>query len=244
MTQFGKVLAFDTALNGVSVGYYQRDPHVSDALYLDTVRGQAEHLIPMTKSIVEKHGASLSDVECIITTSGPGSFTGLRLALSAARSYGMALSVPVYGISVLKALALGYSASINRDKDCHIVVAVETKRSDYYMQIFTADIQAASDPVTVEAGQVVPWIESHNVTKAHIIGDVLGRLQSDLTSTKSQGESLDLNWHENQSHFDAKFIASHGADHIDSYSSDLTPLYLRGADVSAPKAKARRISDV
>ena len=242
MTQFGKVLAFDTALNGVSVGYYQREPRVQDALYLDTVRGQAEHLIPMTKLIVEQHGGALSDLDCLITTIGPGSFTGLRLALSAARSYGMALNIPVYGISVLKALALGYSASANLENHCHIVVVVETKRADYYVQIFTPDVHPASDPAALEADQVVPWLESHNVSAAHVIGDAVNRLEHDLTGTKGTGASLALQWIDSASTFDAKFIASHAADHSESYVSDLTPLYLRGADVSQPKKKAREVS--
>lgn len=66
----------------------------------------AAMLVPRVRDLLEQHGASWQDVEAIFVTSGPGSFTGVRIGLSAAKAFAEALERPLIAISRLAVLAL------------------------------------------------------------------------------------------------------------------------------------------
>jgi len=70
-------------------------------------RGHAEALAPMVQRLLTKTNMLASQIDRIAVTTGPGSFTGLRIGLSFARALGSALSIPVLGLDTLKAVRLG-----------------------------------------------------------------------------------------------------------------------------------------
>lgn len=99
------VLALDTALDGCAVALAdgaQIRAHLNEQME----RGQAERLAPMVREAVSAAGAVFSDIERIAVTTGPGSFTGVRVGLSFARALALALGKPCLGVSTLEALAL------------------------------------------------------------------------------------------------------------------------------------------
>ncbi len=69
-------------------------------------RGQAERIAPMVREVMEAAGAAFAEIDRIAVTTGPGSFTGVRVGLSFARALALALGKPCVGISTLEALAL------------------------------------------------------------------------------------------------------------------------------------------
>jgi tRNA threonylcarbamoyladenosine biosynthesis protein TsaB len=69
-------------------------------------RGQAERLAPMVREAMESTGADLAALDRVAVTTGPGSFTGVRVGLSFARALALALGKPCIGVSTLEALAL------------------------------------------------------------------------------------------------------------------------------------------
>lgn len=99
------VLAIDTALDACSVAIV-RDDVVLANLSERMQRGQAERLAPMAREEADAAGISFSELDRIAVTTGPGSFTGVRVALSFARALALALSKPCIGVSTLEALAL------------------------------------------------------------------------------------------------------------------------------------------
>jgi tRNA threonylcarbamoyladenosine biosynthesis protein TsaB len=99
------VLALDTALDACSVAI-ARDDAVLANLSERMQRGQAERLAPMAREAADAAGVSFSELDCVAVTTGPGSFTGVRVGLSFARALALALSKPCIGVSTLEALAL------------------------------------------------------------------------------------------------------------------------------------------
>lgn len=239
MTLYTKVLAIDTALNGVSIGVSCADSGWSQQDHLETVRGQAEHLLPMVQKLLKSADLEFKQLDAIVTTIGPGSFTGLRLGLSAAKSLGLALDIPVRGIETLHALSLSYAQKRGEDLEENFAVLVETKRSDFYIQIF----DGAALPVTLaqscELQGVLDLMDEYGCETA--IGDALDRLQS---QAQAAGLLLPkaLQRFDTVKQIDPSMLALYCANGGEFITQDVSPIYLRGADVSKPKSTPRKVA--
>lgn len=140
-----RVLAIDTALDACSVvladldraGAVQTAHVASEAM----VRGHAERLFPLLTDAVAASGWALDTVERIVATVGPGTFTGTRVGLAAARSMALALGCPCLGITSLEAL----EASASR-RDGMTASAIDARRDTVYLQLFSAGGVAVTDP--------------------------------------------------------------------------------------------------
>lgn len=99
------VLGIDTALDACSVSIVeggQTRAHLTERMD----RGQAERLAPMAQQAAREAGIAFAALGRIAVTTGPGSFTGVRVGLSFTRALALALSKPCLGVSTLEALAL------------------------------------------------------------------------------------------------------------------------------------------
>jgi tRNA threonylcarbamoyladenosine biosynthesis protein TsaB len=99
------VLALDTTLDACSVAIVRGDAVLAN-LSERMQRGQAERLAPMVREAAALAGVAFSELDRVAVTTGPGSFTGVRVGLSFARALALALSKPSVGVSTLEALAL------------------------------------------------------------------------------------------------------------------------------------------
>ena len=97
-----KLLCIDTALASCSVCVYDAARKIilaSEQILM--ARGQAEALPPMVARVMEKAGVTYADLGRIAVTTGPGTFTGIRVGLSFARALGLARNIKVLGINTL-----------------------------------------------------------------------------------------------------------------------------------------------
>lgn len=99
------VLGLDTSLDACSVALV-RDGEVLASIKETMSKGQAERLAPLAREAVAASGVKFSDIDRIAVTTGPGSFTGVRVGLSFARALALALGKPCIGVSTLETLAL------------------------------------------------------------------------------------------------------------------------------------------
>lgn len=99
------ILAVETSLASCSVAL-SGDGGVLAHESVPMQRGQAEHLAPMVRAVLARAGVEFNALERIAVTTGPGSFTGLRVGLAFARGMALALGIPVIGLSTLEVLAL------------------------------------------------------------------------------------------------------------------------------------------
>lgn len=129
-----RVLAIDTALEACSVAVL--DARLDDILAIESrsmVRGHAEALLPLIAETMQMGGIAFSELDRIAVTTGPGSFTGLRVGLSAARGIALAAGKPVVGITTLAAFAAPHIA---HDVAQPVAAVIDARHSQVYLQLF------------------------------------------------------------------------------------------------------------
>lgn len=101
-----RILAIDTAL-GVCAACVQRDgaatPMSSESIAME--RGHAEALLPLIERVMARVDGGFKSLDRVAVTIGPGSFTGIRVGIAAARAIGLAAKIPVIGVTSLTAFA-------------------------------------------------------------------------------------------------------------------------------------------
>lgn len=146
-----RILALDTALGLCSACVY--DGETGQILSAESIvmdKGHAESLMPLIERVIAKIPGKFKTIERVAVSIGPGSFTGLRVALAAARAFGVALRVPVVGVTTLSAYALPY---LFDGTDRVIASVIDARHSHFYAQIMGNDgqILMAPDVISITA---------------------------------------------------------------------------------------------
>lgn len=136
------LVAIDTALEACSVaviGNGLRPVAVSEVVG----RGHAERLFGMIAEAMGEAGLTFASVDRIAVTVGPGSFTGVRVGIAAARGFALAVECPIVGVSTLEA----HAASARQVAGAVPVLAVlDARRHEVYGQHFSADGRPLGSP--------------------------------------------------------------------------------------------------
>lgn len=137
-----KTLIIDTALGACTV-VAADGPRVAAALSQDMARGHQERLGGMVRDLMATTGWAYGDLDRIAVTTGPGSFTGLRVGLAFAQGLGLALDRPVTGLSTLAALAR------DADDEGSVWALIDARRGQVYGQPFM-DGAPSAEPEALE----------------------------------------------------------------------------------------------
>jgi len=157
-------LAFDTCFGALSVACRWQSPAgewlIREA-YEERQTGHAEALMPMIDEVLSGAGQSLAGVERIAVTLGPGTFTGVRIGVAAARGFRLALGTPVVGASSLAVMAARAVSLLGDrlDPPRALYVAVDARRGHVFLQQFeNASARPAGKPrlvTTAAAAEIV-----------------------------------------------------------------------------------------
>jgi tRNA threonylcarbamoyladenosine biosynthesis protein TsaB len=132
-----RILAIDTALGSCSACVLEQGQHDVSALEQIVIeRGHAEALIPLIARVMAKVAGGFAALDRIAVTVGPGSFTGLRVGLSAARAIGLAASRPVVGVTTLAAYC---APMIGREAGRMTAAAIDARHGQVYFHALAAD---------------------------------------------------------------------------------------------------------
>lgn len=195
-------------------------------------RGHAEALMPMARDVVADTG--FQGLDLVAVSVGPGAYTGLRIAIAAARGLGLALGIPAMGVG---SLDVHRHLARNDGVTGPVAVLLETKRPDFYMQVFGSDDAPLSVPLVVEAATVEQQLAS--LDGATLVGDAVERFVAQSTN-----HHPDLIVARTQAS-DAAAVATLAAiTFAESKGGDITPprpMYLRAPDTSPPAADRQRL---
>ena len=229
------ILAFDAAAAACSA-FLLRDGAAAGHEWQAMTRGHAEALVPMIERVMGD--LPYASLDAIGVTIGPGAFTGLRIALATARGLALATRVPVHGVTsfavAVHQAGQGWHVAADR-----LVVALETKRADLYLQAFDTAGAPLGDPASVLPDAVAGWLPA-GVRRIAVAGDAADRLIAALPAGTGvhtvAGAALP----------DAASVAALVAARLATSPppaagpGTLRPLYLRPPDVTVPKPGPRR----
>ncbi len=240
------LLFLDTAMNACSAAVEHDGVITSRTLHI--ARGQAEQLIPLAKMVMEESGAAFDTLEAIAVTVGPGTFTGLRVGMAAAKGFSLSLNVPMLAMTTTEILAAQVAKERDGNNHTHdgaLAIVIETKRSDFYIQLFNPSCAAGGCTPLGEAQalEISQMIALYGSMTLAFYGDAVERLQRDLGQ---EATAIPSSWtfHPEILVPDpsvaltiarARMQAPDNGDNRDN--GDIQPVYLRGADVSQPKIK-------
>ena len=128
-----RVLAIDTALESCSAAVLDTANGKVTSEALPMVRGHAEALMPLIGRVMKQADMAFAALDRIAVTTGPGSFTGLRVGIAAARGIALAATKPVVGLTTLATYAAPHIA---HDDKTAIAVAIDARHQHVYLQIF------------------------------------------------------------------------------------------------------------
>lgn len=220
------LLAIDAACSACSAAVL-RDGRVAAAERAEAARGQAERLLPMAARALAAAGLDFAALTGLAATVGPGSFTGIRAALAAARGLALALDLPVVGVTTFEAVAC---AARRARPGLPCLAAIETGRADLYVQRFEADGAPGGAPAAVLPEDAARSWEGSAVLAA---GTGAGRIAPVLAA-----RGLRVSVAPGGGAPDARIVARIAAGRLESGAAPgapLAPLYLR-----PPAARPRR----
>ena len=222
-----RVLAIDTALEACSAAVLDTSRWAIVATETHFMnRGHAEAVMPLIARVMDQAAIEFRDLDRVAVTTGPGSFTGLRVGISAARGIALAAGKPAIGLSTLAGFAAPHIAESDSTP---IVAAVDARHEHVYLQVFGAGGRTLVPP------RIAPLREA---VRAAVAGParVVGSAAQLIAAAWPRGEPRPTLVDQRRAP-DIGWIARLGAAAADGYGPP-KPLYLRAPDAQ-PQDAAR-----
>jgi tRNA threonylcarbamoyladenosine biosynthesis protein TsaB len=217
------ILSIDTALDACAAAVLDTAGGVIARESQPMKRGHAEALMPLIARVMKASGVGFAALDRIAATTGPGSFTGLRVGLSAARGIALAAGKPVVGVTTLTAFA----APIVSENSAHPVIsAIDARHDHVYFQVLGDDGRSLIKP------KVAPISEALDAARfgtPHLVGNAADMLAARWPADAPPPFKIDQ-----QPAPDITWVAWLGAA-VNPESSPARPYYLRAPDAKPPK---------
>lgn len=225
------ILAIDTALDACAAGILDTDAGRLIAQESHAMkRGHAEALMPLIARVIKESGISFASLDRIAVTTGPGSFTGLRVGLSAARGIGLAANKPVVGVTTLTAYA---APIVSQNNEPSVISAIDARHDHVYFQVVSGNGSALISP------RVAPIEEALSASQfgaPHLVGNAAKILADRWPADTLQPFRVDP-----QPAPDIAWVAWLSAA-VNPNTMPARPFYLRAPDAKLPRDLLQKFS--
>ena len=127
------ILAFETSAKAASVALTE-DGKLLGESYQNTGLTHSQTLMVMAEDLLKQCGKTVQDITALAVAEGPGSFTGVRIGVAAAKGFAWGRQIPCYGISTLEAMAMSLGAW-----EGHVCACMDARRNQVYNALFLAE---------------------------------------------------------------------------------------------------------
>jgi tRNA threonylcarbamoyladenosine biosynthesis protein TsaB len=213
------ILAIDTALDACAAAVLDTEAgRLIARESLPMKRGHAEALMPLIARVMKQAGISFAALDRIAVTTGPGSFTGLRVGLSAARGIALAAGKPVVGLTTLTA----YAAAVVSESGQHpIISAIDARHDQVYFQVVSGDAGSLIRPRVVPVEEA---LEASRFGAPLLVGNAANILAARWPASAPPQVQIDA-----QPAPDIAWVAWLGAA-VEPATAPARPYYLRAPD--------------
>lgn len=211
------ILIFDASIEGFSVGLFSHEGALIAHIENDTPFSHTELLVPTIQEVLTKAHVEFKDLTKVITTKGPGSFTGIRVGLATAAGLRAALNIPVIAVNTLSALVHSALHHHHSSIAPRIHAVLDTKCGELYHQAFTyerTNILAEALPRSTPFADLMVTVGGEPIVTHPSSNSVLENIPCITVSLTLEGI-----WNAAQQTKD----------------EDLQPLYVRSANINPPK---------
>ena len=225
------ILAIDTALDACSAGVLDTDAARLIALESQPMkRGHAEALMPLIARVIKEAGIAFASFDRIAVTTGPGSFTGLRVGLSAARGIALAADKPVVGLTTLTAYA---APVVSENAEQPVISAIDARHDQVYFQVVSGD---GSSLIRPRVAPIEEAVRASRFGAPHLVGNAAGILADRWPTDALPPFKVDA-----QPAPDIAWVAWLGAA-VNPDTAPARPYYLRAPDAKLPKDRLQKAS--
>ena len=222
------ILAIDTALDACSAGVLDTDAARLIALESQPMkRGHAEALMPLIARVIKEAGIAFASFDRIAVTTGPGSFTGLRVGLSAARGIALAADKPVVGLTTLTAYA---APVVSENAEQPVISAIDARHDQVYFQVVSGD---GSSLIRPRVAPIEEALRASRFGAPHLVGNAAGILADRWPTDALPPFRVDA-----QPAPDIAWVAWLGAA-VSPDTAPARPYYLRAPDAKPQKDMLR-----
>ena len=124
------ILAFETSAKAASVALTENGKLLGES-YQNTGLTHSQTLMVMAEDLLKQVGKTVNDLTAVAVAEGPGSFTGVRIGVAAAKGFAWGRQIPCYGISTLEAMAISLGAWQG-----YVCPCMDARRSQVYNALF------------------------------------------------------------------------------------------------------------
>lgn len=218
------VLGIDSATEACSAAVL-RDGGLASRHFETMQRGHAEILMPLIQEAMNDADIGFDALDLIATTVGPGGFTGLRIGLASARALALAAATPIIGVTTLEAVARAQQTA-----NMPILIALNSKRQDVYLQLFGNNKTPMTAPAALLPKEIAAILPAGSVAVGGNARESVMAALADRTPPAIFADGPLLP--------DAEFVALIG---LERYAAGIalaegppSPLYLRPPDARLP----------
>ena len=145
------ILAFETSAKAASVALTENGKLLGES-YQNTGLTHSQTLMVMAEDLLKQCGKTVADITAVAVAEGPGSFTGVRIGVAAAKGFAWGGQIPCYGISTLEAMAVSLGTY-----EGHICACMDARRNQVYNALFS-----------VKAGEITRITEDRAIALADL----------------------------------------------------------------------------
>ena len=143
-------LLLDSSNTSLSVGIESKGELLGSISY-EAWQAQSEHMIPEIDNLLKKYSLTRKDISGVVTSIGPGSYTGVRISLTIAKVIALCLDVPIYPVSSLRVL---------KDNDKPSICLINARSGRSYFGVYEKDKVIVSDTIKTNE-EVLAYIKEH-----------------------------------------------------------------------------------
>ena len=160
------ILNIETATKNCSVSLSDKEEILAIKELNDGNYSHSENLHVFIESVLNSLDKSMSDIDAVAVSKGPGSYTGLRIGVSAAKGFCFSLEIPLISVSTLASLA----HSIAIEKDAFIVPLLDARRMEVYSAVFNSNYHQIRE-VKAEVIESTSFKDFLEMGKVYFLGD-------------------------------------------------------------------------